>query len=89
MRTYRRISGALGELLWLELVFLMDWWARVKVFITPPCHVLLLIFTSLLDFSVSFICANVLESGHSPIPGIILEDVAFILDGYYFLICIK
>ncbi|KAB1222318.1 1-acyl-sn-glycerol-3-phosphate acyltransferase 2 [Morella rubra] len=31
MRTYRRISGALGELLWLELVFLMDWWARVKM----------------------------------------------------------
>ncbi|GAB2295528.1 1-acyl-sn-glycerol-3-phosphate acyltransferase 2 [Dionaea muscipula] len=29
--TYRRINRAVAELLWLELVWLVDWWARVKV----------------------------------------------------------
>ncbi|KAF5737705.1 hypothetical protein HS088_TW13G00594 [Tripterygium wilfordii] len=30
--TYRRINRAVAELLWLELVWLVDWWAGVKVF---------------------------------------------------------
>lgn len=29
--TYRRINRAVAELLWLELVWLVDWWAGVKV----------------------------------------------------------
>ncbi|KAL2535077.1 1-acyl-sn-glycerol-3-phosphate acyltransferase 2 [Abeliophyllum distichum] len=29
--TYRRINRAVAELLWLELVWLVDWWARVKI----------------------------------------------------------
>lgn len=28
---YRRINRELAELLWLELVWLIDWWAGVKV----------------------------------------------------------
>lgn len=35
--TYRRINRCVAELLWLELVWLVDWWARVqiKVFTDP------------------------------------------------------
>ncbi|XP_057547850.1 1-acyl-sn-glycerol-3-phosphate acyltransferase 2 [Amaranthus tricolor] len=35
--TYRRINRFVAELLWLELVWLVDWWARVqiKVFTDP------------------------------------------------------
>ncbi|KAJ8449869.1 hypothetical protein Cgig2_001525 [Carnegiea gigantea] len=35
--TYRRINRTVAELLWLELVWLVDWWARVqiKVFTDP------------------------------------------------------
>ncbi|KAK4485405.1 hypothetical protein RD792_008044 [Penstemon davidsonii] len=29
--TYRRINRAVAELLWLELVWLVDWWAGVKI----------------------------------------------------------
>ncbi|XP_038694455.1 1-acyl-sn-glycerol-3-phosphate acyltransferase 2-like isoform X2 [Tripterygium wilfordii] len=29
--TYRRINRALAQLLWLELVWLVDWWAGVKI----------------------------------------------------------
>lgn len=29
---YRRINRVVAELLWLELVWLIDWWAGVKVF---------------------------------------------------------
>lgn len=29
--TYRRINRVVAELLWLELVWLIDWWAGVKV----------------------------------------------------------
>lgn len=29
---YRRINRVLAELLWLELVWIIDWWAGVKVF---------------------------------------------------------
>nr|GMC82031.1 1-acyl-sn-glycerol-3-phosphate acyltransferase 2 [Ipomoea batatas] len=29
--TYRRINRLFAELLWLELVWLIDWWAGVKV----------------------------------------------------------
>lgn len=29
--TYRRINREVAELLWLELVWLVDWWAGVKV----------------------------------------------------------
>ncbi|KAL9265281.1 1-acyl-sn-glycerol-3-phosphate acyltransferase 2-like protein, partial [Drosera capensis] len=28
--TYRKINRAVAELLWLELVWLVDWWAGVK-----------------------------------------------------------
>ncbi|CAK9165062.1 unnamed protein product [Ilex paraguariensis] len=29
--TYRRINRVLAELLWLELIWLVDWWASVKI----------------------------------------------------------
>lgn len=29
--TYRRINRVVAELLWLELIWLVDWWAGVKV----------------------------------------------------------
>ncbi|XP_068342423.1 1-acyl-sn-glycerol-3-phosphate acyltransferase 2-like isoform X2 [Pyrus communis] len=29
--TYRRINRVVAELLWLELVWLIDWWAGVKI----------------------------------------------------------
>ncbi|GMH18721.1 hypothetical protein Nepgr_020562 [Nepenthes gracilis] len=29
--TYRRINRVLAELLWLELVWIVDWWAKVKI----------------------------------------------------------
>ena len=29
--TYRRINRVVAELLWLELVWLIDWWAGVQV----------------------------------------------------------
>lgn len=29
--TYRRINRVVAELLWLELVWLVDWWARVEI----------------------------------------------------------
>ncbi|KAL8142926.1 hypothetical protein V2J09_015958 [Rumex salicifolius] len=36
-KTYRRINREVAELLWLELVWIVDWWARVqiKVFTDP------------------------------------------------------
>ncbi|KAL4576902.1 hypothetical protein LXL04_013003 [Taraxacum kok-saghyz] len=30
-RTYRKINGYLAELLWLEVIWLFDWWAHIKV----------------------------------------------------------
>lgn len=35
--TYRRINRVVAELLWLELVWIIDWWAGVKVSINPLC----------------------------------------------------
>lgn len=32
---YRRINKVVVELLWLELVWLFDWWAGIKVFRDP------------------------------------------------------
>ncbi|KAK9128127.1 hypothetical protein Syun_016924 [Stephania yunnanensis] len=40
--TYRKINRVLVELLWLELIWLIDWWAHVKVF----SHFLLVPFHS-------------------------------------------
>lgn len=31
-RVYRRINKIIVELLWLELIWLIDWWACIKVF---------------------------------------------------------
>lgn len=30
-KTYRRINRCVAELLWLELVWIVDWWARVEI----------------------------------------------------------
>jgi len=34
--TYRKINRQLAELLWLELVWIFDWWAGVQVFNPTP-----------------------------------------------------
>ena len=31
---YRKINKVVAELLWLELIWLIDWWAGVKVLIS-------------------------------------------------------
>ena len=36
--TYRRINRVLAELLWLELVWIVDWWAGVKVMMIVFLH---------------------------------------------------
>nr|KJB06683.1 hypothetical protein B456_001G109200 [Gossypium raimondii] len=33
-KTYRKINRVVAELLWLQLVWLVDWWAGVKVLIS-------------------------------------------------------
>jgi lysophosphatidic acid acyltransferase/lysophosphatidylinositol acyltransferase len=43
---HRRINRLLAELLWLELVWIFDWWAGVKVF----KFILFLIFVLFLYF---------------------------------------
>ncbi|WRX31971.1 hypothetical protein QQP08_024458 [Theobroma cacao] len=34
--TFRRINGAVSEVLWLELVWLMEWWSGCEVFAILP-----------------------------------------------------
>lgn len=66
--TYRRINRVAAELLWLELVWVVDWWAGVKVSINSfffmlfywyLCPLVCLIFArwSCMEF-MSFTCAG-------------------------------
>jgi hypothetical protein len=47
---HRRINRLLAELLWLELVWIFDWWAGVKVF----KFILFLIFVFIFIFLIIF-----------------------------------